>query len=89
MATTIAALLFPSPAQAAGGWNWSITPYMWASDISEKHPDAEQGWAHTRIILKPLNPKHEPIELTPQDEGEVQVIAEFLEDIEARDEEGK
>ncbi len=35
VATTIAALLFPSPAQAADGWNWSITPYMWASDISE------------------------------------------------------
>ena len=48
---------------------------------SEKHPDAEQGWAHTRIILKPLNPTHEPIELTPQDEGEVQVIAEFVEAI--------
>ena len=35
VATTIAALLFPSPARAADGWNWSITPYMWASDISE------------------------------------------------------
>ncbi|MCK5376255.1 MAG: hypothetical protein KAJ97_04175 [Acidobacteria bacterium] len=35
VATTIAALLFPSPAHAAGGWNWSITPYIWASDISE------------------------------------------------------
>jgi type III restriction enzyme len=48
---------------------------------SEKTPDPEEGWAHTRIILKPLNPAFEPIELTPEDEGEVQVIAEFVEEV--------
>jgi len=46
---------------------------------SEKSQDGADGWRHTRIILKPLNPEYEPIELTPADEGEVQVIAEFVE----------
>ncbi len=46
---------------------------------SEKVPDGEGGWRHTRIVLKPLNTDYEPIELTPADEGEVQVIAEFVE----------
>ena len=31
----VAALLLTSPARAADDWNWSITPYIWASDISE------------------------------------------------------
>jgi len=35
VATTVMILLFLPPAQAADGWDWSITPYMWASDISE------------------------------------------------------
>ncbi len=34
-AATIALLLIPSSAHAASEWDWSITPYMWASDISE------------------------------------------------------
>jgi SOS-response transcriptional repressor LexA len=46
---------------------------------SEKVPDGEEGWRHTRIVLKPLNLDYEPIELTPADEGEIQVIAEFVE----------
>jgi phage repressor protein C with HTH and peptisase S24 domain len=39
----------------------------------------EDEWEHTRITLKPLNPKYEPIELTPGDEGDVRVLAEFVE----------
>jgi hypothetical protein len=31
----VAALLLTSPARAADDWNWSITPYIWASNISE------------------------------------------------------
>jgi phage repressor protein C with HTH and peptisase S24 domain len=45
---------------------------------SEKAADAEQGWHHARIVLKPRNPAYEPIVLEPQDETEVQVIAEFV-----------
>ena len=50
---------------------------------SEKAVDADGGWAHTRIVLKPLNPKHEPIELTATDDGDVREIAEFVEVVEA------
>ncbi len=46
---------------------------------SEEAPDPEQGWAHTRIILKPLDPACEDIELTPADETEVRVIAGLVE----------
>lgn len=46
---------------------------------SEKATAGDEGWQHTRIILKPLNPVHQPIVLTPADEGEVRVIAEFVE----------
>jgi type I restriction enzyme, R subunit len=37
------------------------------------------SWRHARIILKPVNPDFEPIVLTGAEEGELQVIAEFVE----------
>ncbi len=46
---------------------------------SEKTADADTGWQHTRITLKPLNTEYPPIVLTPQDENEVRVIAELVE----------
>lgn len=46
---------------------------------SEKARAGDGDWQHTRIVLKPLNPAHQPIVLTPADEGEVRVIAEFVE----------
>ena len=66
---------------------------MWHSGISDPHTGgqytlkvytsekaaAEEGeWRHTRIVLKPLNPVHAPIVLTPESENEVRVIAEFV-----------
>jgi phage repressor protein C with HTH and peptisase S24 domain len=39
----------------------------------------EEGWQHTRITLRPLNPDFEPIELTPREAGDVRVLAEFVE----------
>ena len=45
---------------------------------SEKAQDAE-SWRHSKIILKPINPDFDPIVLTGDDEGELQVIAEFIE----------
>ena len=45
---------------------------------SEKQVTADE-WQHKRIVLKPLNPKYDPIELTPSAEGEVRVLAEFVE----------
>ena len=46
---------------------------------SEKSGDPETGWVHTRIELKPLNPAYASIVLTPEEEGDVRVIAEFVE----------
>ena len=41
---------------------------------------AEDGtWRHLKITLKPNNPDFKSIELTCEDEGDVQVIAEVLE----------
>ena len=37
------------------------------------------SWRHSEITLKPVNPDFEPIALTGTDEGDLQVIAEFLE----------
>ena len=39
----------------------------------------DESWQHTRITLKPANPDFEPIILTPHDEGELSVVAELLE----------
>lgn len=33
---------------------------------------------HARITLEPLNPEYEPIVLTPQDENEVRIVADFV-----------
>ena len=38
----------------------------------------EDGWRHLSIVLEPLNPDYEPIELTTEDESPVAVIAELI-----------
>jgi len=45
---------------------------------SEKAGDGDT-WRHTKIILKPINPDFQPITLTGEEEGRLQVIAEFIE----------
>ena len=45
---------------------------------SEKKAAEEGGWEHVQITLKPKNPEFEPIVLTPEEEGQVMVIAEFV-----------
>lgn len=45
---------------------------------SEKTP-AGDSWAHAKIILKPVNPEFQPIVLTGEEEGQVEVIAECVE----------
>ena len=39
----------------------------------------DDSWLHSSIKLKPVNPQFEAIELTEEDEGKIQVIAEFIE----------
>ncbi|MBL7179011.1 MAG: hypothetical protein ISS65_02230 [Desulfobacterales bacterium] len=46
---------------------------------SEKAATEDGSWRHVKVILKPNNPDFEPIELTCEDEGSVQVVAELLE----------
>ena len=46
---------------------------------SEKAPTEEGGWRHLRVTLKPANKDFASIELAFEDEGQVHVIAEFLE----------
>ena len=46
---------------------------------SEKATAEDGAWRHVKVTLKPLNPKFEPIVLTVDDEGTVQVVAEFVE----------
>jgi SOS-response transcriptional repressor LexA len=46
--------------------------------LSEKVADGD-SWRHARITLKPINPDFQPIELTGSEEGELQVVAEFVE----------
>lgn len=46
---------------------------------SEKVLDQDGNPRHARITLEPLNPAWEAIELTPDDEGEVRVVAELVE----------
>jgi type III restriction enzyme len=55
---------------------------------SEKAVDPETGWQHTRIVLRPLNLDFEPPVLTPEDEGEVRELAEFVEEVGPVDGEG-
>jgi type I restriction enzyme R subunit len=40
---------------------------------------AEGSWHHARITLKAINPEYAPIELSGADEGQIQVIATFVE----------
>jgi type I restriction enzyme, R subunit len=37
------------------------------------------AWQHERIILKPVNPDFEPIDLTGADDGQLRVVAELVE----------
>jgi SOS-response transcriptional repressor LexA len=46
--------------------------------LSQKAADGD-SWRHVRITLKPLNPDFQPIEITSAEEGELQVVAEFVE----------
>jgi SOS-response transcriptional repressor LexA len=46
---------------------------------SEKITEPDGAWHHSKINLLPNNPEFEPIILTSEDEGSVQVVAEVVE----------
>ena len=39
---------------------------------------SEEGWEHTKIELRPLNPDYDPIVLTPDDIDEFRIVGEFI-----------
>ena len=45
---------------------------------SEKSASSDGTWRHVKVTLKPINPAFRPIELTTDDEGTVQVVAELV-----------
>jgi SOS-response transcriptional repressor LexA len=45
---------------------------------SEKSFDDQDEWRHLQILLEPINPEYQPIRLHPHSEGEVIVVAEFI-----------
>ena len=49
-------------------------PALLRSDRRGRH-----GRRHVRITLKPINPDFQPIEITAAEDGELQVVAEFVE----------
>jgi SOS-response transcriptional repressor LexA len=46
---------------------------------SEKVESEDDSWRHVKISLRPNNPEYDPIVLTCEEEGQVQVIAEMVE----------
>ena len=56
------------------GERYSVKRYS-----SEKATTEDGSWRHMKVTLKPNNPDFKPIELTCEDEGSIQVVAELLE----------
>jgi phage repressor protein C with HTH and peptisase S24 domain len=57
----------------ASGGHYTVKRYR-----SEKVSAEEAGWEHSVIHLEPLNSDFQPTRLTPEDEGDVWVVGEFL-----------
>jgi type III restriction enzyme len=64
---------YRGPEDPDTGGSYTVKKYN-----SEKDVSTEGDWRHVRIMLHPINPEFDPIELTTDDEGQVQVIAEML-----------
>jgi SOS-response transcriptional repressor LexA len=55
-----------------GGSRYTVKRYT-----SRKIPAENGSWKHESIVLEPLNPEHEDIILT-EDEDRYRVVAEFI-----------
>jgi len=64
---------YRGPADPETGGAFTVKKYS-----SQRNDDLEGDWRHTRVTLSPLNREFHPIALSPESEGDVQVIAEFL-----------
>jgi SOS-response transcriptional repressor LexA len=64
---------YRGPADPDTGGSFTVKRYS-----SEKIPDPDGDWRHTKVTLSPINPAFQPIILTPESEGDVHIVAEFL-----------
>lgn len=64
---------YQGPGDPDTGGSYTVKRYR-----SEKSMDQDGQWRHTRLTLEPLNPSFDPIVLTAESEGDVQVIAEYI-----------
>jgi len=64
---------YRGPADPETGGAYTVKRYT-----SRRVADGEGGWRPAEITLSPLNPDFEPIMLTPESEGDVVVIAEWI-----------
>ena len=64
---------YRGPADPDTGGAYTVKRYS-----SRSVADGEGGWRHTEIALSPLNPDFKAITLTPEAEGDVVVIAEWI-----------
>ncbi len=62
---------FASLGAGENGGRFTVKKYH-----SEKTVTAD-GWRHDRIQLLPVNPEFEPIEIEPEDAGDVTIVGEF------------
>jgi type III restriction enzyme len=64
---------YRGPADPDTGGSFTVKKYS-----SEKRPDPETDWRHTRIVLSPINRDYQPI-LVPEDQAEhFRILAEFV-----------
>jgi SOS-response transcriptional repressor LexA len=63
---------FASLGAGENGGRFTVKKYH-----SEKTVTAD-GWRHDRIQLLPLNPAFEPIEIKPEEAGDLMIIGEFV-----------
>jgi SOS-response transcriptional repressor LexA len=63
---------FASLGAGENGGRFTVKKYH-----SEKTVTAD-GWRHDRIQLLPLNPAYKPIEIEPEDAGELRIVAELV-----------
>ncbi len=64
---------YRGPSDPETGGSFTVKRYR-----SEKAENPDGTWQHIQIVLEPLNPAYPPIELKPESEEDVKVIAEWL-----------
>ncbi|MGQ0656776.1 MAG: S24 family peptidase [Chromatiales bacterium] len=70
---------YRGPYDPETGGSFTVKKYS-----SETRGSAEAEWRHTKVVLSPLNPAFKPIVLSPDSEGDIQIIAEFISVLKAR-----